>query len=38
MDIGVGDIIEKLIDCRYIDIFSSYRQFIDIEKHIFGNY
>ena len=24
--LGVGDIIEKIIDCRYIGIFSSYRQ------------
>ena len=30
--VGVGDIIEKIIDCRYIGIFSSYRQIIDIEK------
>ena len=36
--VGVGDIIEKIIDCRYIGIFSSYRQIIDIEKNGFGNY
>ena len=30
--LGVGDIIEKIIDCRYIGIFSSYRQIIVIEK------
>ena len=36
--VGVGDIIEKIIDCRYIGIFSSYRQIIDIEKKRFWNY
>ena len=34
----MGDIIEKIIDRRYIGIFSSYRQIIDIEKNGFGNY
>ena len=35
---GVGDIIEKIIDRRYIGIFKSYRQIIVIEKDIFGHY
>ena len=30
--LGVGDIIEKIIDCRYIGIFSSSRQINDFEK------
>ena len=34
--VGVGDIMEKIIDSRYISIFSSYRQFIDIEKIYLG--
>ena len=34
----MGDIIEKIIDRRYIGIFSSYRQIIDIEKNWFWNY
>ena len=29
---GVGDIMEKLIDSRYIGIFSSFRQIVDIEN------
>ena len=32
LPVAVGDIIEKLIDSRYIGIFSSYRQIIDIEN------
>ena len=30
--VGVGDIIEKIIDSRYIGIFTTYRQVIVIEK------
>ena len=37
-DLGVGDIIEKIIDSRYIGIFTTYRQVIVIEKSRFGNY
>ena len=37
-NIGVGDIIEKIIDSRYIGIFKTYRQIIVIEKNRFGNY
>ena len=33
--VGVGDIIEKIVDSRYISIFSSYWQIIDIEKKIY---
>ena len=29
---GVGDIIEQIIDSRYIGIFSSYQQIIGTEK------
>ena len=36
--IGVGDIIEKIIDSRYISIFITYQQIIVIEKNRFGNY
>ena len=36
--VGVGDIIEKIIDSRYIGIFTTYRQVIVIEKNRFGNY
>ena len=36
--LGVGDIIEKIIDSRYIGIFTTYRQVIVIEKNRFGNY
>ena len=36
--VGVGDIIEKIIDCRYIGIFKTYRQIIVIEINRFGNY
>ena len=35
VSIGVGDIIEKIVDSRYISIFSSYWQIIDIEKKIY---
>ena len=34
----MGDIIEKIIDSRYIGIFKTYRQIIVIEKNRFGNY
>ena len=30
--VGVGDIIEKIIDSRYIGIFITYRQIIVIDK------
>ena len=30
--VGVGDIIEKIVDSRYISIFSRYWQIIEIEK------
>ena len=36
--LGVGDIIVKIIDSRYISIFTTYRQIIVIEKNRFGNY
>ena len=36
--VGVGDIIEKIIDSRYIDIFKTYRQIIVNEKNRFWNY
>ena len=36
--LGVGDIIEKIIDSRYIVIFTTYRQVIVVEKNRFGNY
>ena len=36
--VGVGDILKKIIDSRYIDIFTTYRQVIVIEKNRFGNY
>ena len=36
--VGVGDIIEKIIFSRYIDIFTTYWQIIVIEKNRFGNY
>ena len=36
--LGVGDIIEKIIDSRYIGIFTTYQQVIVIEKNRFGNY
>ena len=35
--LGVRDIIKKIIDCRYVGIFSSYLQ-IDIGKNVFWNY
>ena len=38
LDIGVGDIIKKIIDSRYIGIFTTYQQVIVIEKNSFGNY
>ena len=34
----MGDIIEKIIDSRYIIIFKTYRQVIVIVKNRFGNY
>ena len=34
----MGDIIEKIIDSRYIGIFTTYRQVIVIKKNRFGNY
>ena len=36
--VGVGDIIEKIIFSRYIDIFTTYWQIIVIEKNIIGHY
>ena len=36
--LGVGNIIEKIIDSRYIGIFKTYRQIIVIEKNIIGHY
>ena len=36
--VGVGDIIEKIIGSRYIGIFTTYRQIIVIQKDRFGNY
>ena len=38
LQLGVGDIIKKIIDSRYIGIFTTYRQVIVIEKNRFGNY
>ena len=35
--LGVGNIIEKIIDSRYIGIFTTYRQIIVIEKNRFVN-
>ena len=36
--LGVGDIIEIIIDSRYIGIFTTYLQVIVIKKNRFGNY
>ena len=36
--LGAGNIIEKIIDSRYISIFTTYRQIIVIEKKRFQNY
>ena len=36
--LGVGDIIEKIIESQYIGIFTTYQQVIVIEKNRFGNY
>ena len=38
LDIGMGNIIKKIIGSRYIGIFTTYRQIIVIEKNRFGNY
>ena len=35
--LGVGNIIEKIIDSRYIGIFTTYQQIIVIEKNRFVN-
>ena len=35
--LGVGDIIEKIIDNRYIGIFTTYWQVFVIEKNRFEN-